>query len=127
MTTPPAAPIDPVAAATDEARALARSLLTAATHAAIAVTDPADGLPGISRIAFGLGPDGGAVTLISALAPHFAALRQIAGRNGVEKLSMGMSDDFEIAIAQGATSVRVGSAIFGARDTGGLGTTPPAG
>lgn len=60
-------------------------------------------------------------------APHFAALRDIAERNGVDKLSMGMSDDFEIAIAQGATSVRVGSAIFGARDTGGLGTTPPAG
>ncbi len=49
-------------------------------------------------------------------APHFAALRAIAARNGVEKLSMGMSDDFEIAIAEGATSVRVGSAIFGARD-----------
>lgn len=47
--------------------------------------------------------------------PHFAALRAIAMRNGVEKLSMGMSDDFEIAIAQGATSVRVGSAIFGVR------------
>jgi putative heme iron utilization protein len=76
MTTDPSsAPIDPVAAATDEARALARSLLTAATHAALAVTDPADGLPGISRIAFGLAPDGGAVTLISALAPHFAALQ----------------------------------------------------
>lgn len=48
-------------------------------------------------------------------APHFAALRAIAGRNGVEKLSMGMSDDFETAIAEGATSVRVGSAIFGNR------------
>lgn len=48
-------------------------------------------------------------------APHFAALRAIAQRNGVEKLSMGMSDDFETAIAQGATSVRVGSAIFGVR------------
>lgn len=48
-------------------------------------------------------------------APHFAALRAIAERNGVEKLSMGMSDDFEIAIAEGATSVRVGSAIFGGR------------
>jgi hypothetical protein len=73
MTTP--APFDPVATADDDARALAHSLLTAATHAALAVTDPADGLPGISRIAFGLAPDGGAVTLISALAPHFAALR----------------------------------------------------
>lgn len=48
-------------------------------------------------------------------APHFAALRAIAERNGLEKLSMGMSDDFEIAIAEGATSVRVGSAIFGSR------------
>lgn len=48
-------------------------------------------------------------------APHFAALRAIAERNGVEKLSMGMSDDFEIAIAEGATSVRVGSALFGSR------------
>ena len=48
-------------------------------------------------------------------APHFAALREIAVRNGLEKLSMGMSDDFEVAIAQGATSVRVGSAIFGSR------------
>lgn len=48
-------------------------------------------------------------------APYFAALRAIAERNGLEKLSMGMSDDFEIAIAEGATSVRVGSAIFGSR------------
>jgi len=48
-------------------------------------------------------------------APHFAALREIATRNGVGKLSMGMSDDFETAIALGATSVRVGSAIFGVR------------
>lgn len=51
-------------------------------------------------------------------APHFAALRAIAARNEVEKLSMGMSDDFEIAIEQGATSVRVGSAIFGSRNYG---------
>jgi pyridoxal phosphate enzyme (YggS family) len=49
-------------------------------------------------------------------APHFALLRAIAAHNGIEKLSMGMSDDFEAAIAQGATSVRVGSAIFGRRD-----------
>jgi pyridoxal phosphate enzyme (YggS family) len=49
-------------------------------------------------------------------APYFSLLRTIAGRNGVEKLSMGMSDDFETAVAQGATSVRVGSAIFGVRD-----------
>ncbi|AAK25707.1 YggS family pyridoxal phosphate-dependent enzyme [Caulobacter vibrioides] len=48
-------------------------------------------------------------------APHFAQLASIAERNGLDKLSMGMSDDFEIAIAQGATSVRVGSALFGSR------------
>lgn len=48
-------------------------------------------------------------------APHFAHLADIAARNGLDGLSMGMSDDFEVAIAQGATHVRVGSAIFGAR------------
>nr|WP_099867188.1 YggS family pyridoxal phosphate-dependent enzyme [Pararhizobium haloflavum] len=47
--------------------------------------------------------------------PHFALLRKLAREAGVEKLSMGMSGDFEQAIAFGATSVRVGSAIFGAR------------
>lgn len=46
---------------------------------------------------------------------HFAFLREIARRNGLSQLSMGMSDDFEIAIALGATHIRVGSAIFGAR------------
>ncbi|HEX9859422.1 MAG TPA: YggS family pyridoxal phosphate-dependent enzyme [Paracoccaceae bacterium] len=47
--------------------------------------------------------------------PHFAALAGIAARNGLRGLSMGMSGDFEAAIAAGATHVRVGSAIFGAR------------
>ena len=47
--------------------------------------------------------------------PHFALLAKLAANNGVEKLSMGMSGDYETAIAFGATSVRVGSAIFGAR------------
>ena len=50
--------------------------------------------------------------------PHFRALRAIAARNGLAGLSMGMSADFETAIAEGATHVRVGSAIFGARDYG---------
>jgi pyridoxal phosphate enzyme (YggS family) len=49
---------------------------------------------------------------------HFALLRKIAQRNGLAGLSMGMSSDFERAIALGATHVRVGSAIFGARDYG---------
>ncbi|WFU01778.1 YggS family pyridoxal phosphate-dependent enzyme [Rhizobium sp. CB3171] len=47
--------------------------------------------------------------------PHFALLAKLAKKSGVEKLSMGMSSDYEIAVAFGATSVRVGSAIFGAR------------
>jgi PLP dependent protein len=48
-------------------------------------------------------------------APHFALLREIARRTGLEMLSMGMSADFETAIRFGATHVRVGTAIFGAR------------
>jgi pyridoxal phosphate enzyme (YggS family) len=48
-------------------------------------------------------------------APHFRLLAEIAARNGLSGLSMGMSGDFETAIALGATHVRVGSAIFGAR------------
>ena len=51
-------------------------------------------------------------------APHFAMLAKLAERNGLSGLSMGMSADFELAIAHGATHVRVGSAIFGARDYG---------
>jgi pyridoxal phosphate enzyme (YggS family) len=47
--------------------------------------------------------------------PHFALLAKIAARNGVPKLSMGMSADYETAVRFGATSVRVGSALFGAR------------
>ena len=47
--------------------------------------------------------------------PHFAMLAAMAVRNGVAGLSMGMSGDFAAAIAHGASHVRVGSAIFGAR------------
>lgn len=47
--------------------------------------------------------------------PHFALLRKLGREAGVEELSMGMSSDYEVAIAMGATHVRVGSAIFGAR------------
>jgi pyridoxal phosphate enzyme (YggS family) len=50
-----------------------------------------------------------------APAPHFALTAQIARRNGLALLSMGMSADFSIAIAFGATHVRVGTAIFGTR------------
>ena len=47
--------------------------------------------------------------------PYFKALAQMAGQNGLKELSMGMSGDFEAAITEGATYVRVGSAIFGGR------------
>ena len=48
---------------------------------------------------------------------HFALLREIARRNGLVELSMGMTADFPIAVRFGATIVRVGTAIFGARQT----------
>ena len=53
--------------------------------------------------------------LEEAPAPHFALTAKIAARNGLKFLSMGMSADFPVAIAMGATHVRVGTAIFGAR------------
>ncbi len=68
-------PRDLLQSADDEARALARSLLARARHAALAVTDPATGTPGISLIAFGLDPERLPLTLVSALAPHREALR----------------------------------------------------
>lgn len=49
-------------------------------------------------------------------APFFALLAKIAADNGLDRLSMGMSEDFETAVLLGATHVRVGSALFGARD-----------
>ncbi len=47
--------------------------------------------------------------------PHFVVLRELARSLGLPELSMGMSDDFEVAIEEGATLVRVGSALFGTR------------
>lgn len=58
-------------------------------------------------------------------AMHFALLRKIAWRNGLRRLSMGMSDDWETAVRLGATHVRVGSGLFGARPPAGS-STPPA-
>lgn len=48
-------------------------------------------------------------------APHFALTAKIASRNGLKLLSMGMSADYPVAIAMGATHIRVGTAIFGGR------------
>ncbi|MCP5368813.1 MAG: YggS family pyridoxal phosphate-dependent enzyme [Hyphomicrobiales bacterium] len=63
-------------------------------------------------------------------AMHFALLREIAARNGLPVLSMGMSSDFETAVRFGATHVRVGTAIFGTREpyppVAAPGVNPPA-
>jgi pyridoxal phosphate enzyme (YggS family) len=77
----------------------------------------ADGFIAVCRQTYGLPieglmcipPDG------EPAATHFALLAKIAARNGLARLSMGMSADFETAIRFGATSVRIGSALFGAR------------
>ncbi len=69
------------------------------------------------RREFGLSPEG-LMCIPPAdepAGPHFALLAKIAARNGLEKLSMGMSADFETGVMFGATSVRVGSALFGER------------
>ncbi len=81
------------------------------------VPSEADAFIAACRKDYGLKPEG-----LMCIPPmgeppglHFALLAKIAARNGLSKLSMGMSDDFETAIRFGATSVRVGSAVFGAR------------
>ncbi len=66
---------DPVRDADTEARATARHLLAEARTVALAFVDPATGAPAISRIGFGLAPDGAALTLLSDLALHTRALR----------------------------------------------------
>jgi pyridoxal phosphate enzyme (YggS family) len=77
----------------------------------------ADAFIAACRATYGLAPEG-LMCIPPAdepAGPHFALLKKIAERNGLSKLSMGMSGDFETAIRFGATSVRVGSAVFGAR------------
>jgi heme iron utilization protein len=65
---------DPISPVDDPIRTQARAMLAAARFAALSFRDPGTGGPGISRIAFGLGPDGQPVTLISALSVHHTAL-----------------------------------------------------
>ncbi len=81
--------------------------------------DPADA-PGLVDAARTAGLEvAGLMTVAPAAGdprPGFAALRDLAGRLEVPELSMGMSGDFEAAVAEGATMVRVGSALFGPRD-----------
>ncbi len=80
----------------------------------------ADSFIEVCRVEHGL-----AVTGLMCIPPldeppelHFALLADIAARHGLAKLSMGMSADFETAIRLGATHVRIGTAIFGPRETG---------
>ena len=47
---------------------------------------------------------------------HFKVLKEMAQKHGLKNLSMGMTKDYDLAIAEGATHIRVGTAIFGARD-----------
>lgn len=77
----------------------------------------ADGFLARCREIYGLTIDGLMCIppLNEAPAPHFALTAKIAARNGLELLSMGMSADYPVAIAMGATHVRVGTAIFGER------------
>lgn len=80
--------------------------------------DEADAFIGTCRTSHGLAIEG--LMCIPPVeddpAPHFRLLADIARRNGLSGLSMGMSGDYATAIACGATHVRVGSAIFGSRD-----------
>ena len=77
----------------------------------------ADGFIAVCREKYGL-PVSGLMCIPpvnEAPAPHFALTAKIAARNGLDRLSMGMSADFAVAIQFGATHVRIGSAIFGHR------------
>ena len=79
--------------------------------------DEADAFLALCRDTYGLTIDG-LMAIPPAgepASPHFALLGVIAKRNGVKELSMGMSADWPLAVQLGATAVRIGSAIFGAR------------
>ncbi len=73
----------------------------------------------LCRQTYGLKPEGLMCIppVEDVAAPHFALLHDLAKANDLAELSMGMSDDFEAAIAQGASYIRVGRALFGDRDT----------
>lgn len=80
--------------------------------------DQADSMIALARDQYGLTVTGvmGIPPAGHDPTPHFRLLAEIARRNGLPVVSMGMSGDYATAIAAGATHVRVGSAIFGARD-----------
>ena len=113
--------VDALAAAADKAGRTVRVLVQVNTGAepqkAGVLPEDADDLVACAR-ARGLAVEG--LMCIppaeEAPGPHFALLRKIARRNGLEMLSMGMSGDYETAIRFGATHVRLGSALFGERN-----------
>lgn len=113
--------VDALAAAGAKAGRTVRVLIQVNTGAepqkAGVLPEDADALVAYARIA-GLHVDGLMCIppVEEAAGPHFALLRKIARRNGLEALSMGMSGDYELAIRLGATHVRVGSALFGERN-----------
>lgn len=82
------------------------------------IPSEADGFVRDARETYGLRIEGLMCIPPEAEEPamHFALLSKIAARNGLARLSMGMSGDFETAVRFGATSVRVGSALFGPRE-----------
>ncbi len=112
-----------LAAAMQKARRRPRVLVQVNTGAepqkAGVLPDEADALIAAARDVHGLSVDG--LMCIppadEAPEPHFRLLAEVAARNGLSILSMGMSGDYETAIRLGATHVRVGSALFGERNT----------
>ena len=82
---------------------------------------PPDGLPDLLDRCRKLGLDSRGLMCMPPIdepsAPHFALLKKLAHRHGLRELSMGMSADYEDAIALGATHIRLGTALFGERDT----------
>lgn len=114
--------IDALAGAGAKAGRAVRALIQVNTGAepqkAGVLPEEADALVAYARNA-GLGVEGLMCIppVEEAAGPHFALLRKIARRNGLEVLSMGMSGDYELAVRFGATHVRVGSALFGERNS----------
>lgn len=77
-----------------------------------AIAQSISGLPSLSLLGLMAIPPVGEA---EAMRPHFTALRKLRDDLGLQHLSMGMTDDFEIAIEEGSTIIRVGRAIFGSR------------
>ena len=100
-----------IRATTDEARSIARNLLTSARTGALGVLDSSTGFPSVTRVAAGIAPDGRPVMLVSELSKHTRALRQ----NPVCSLMLGEIRDGSDPLAQPRISL-AGSAVFVSRN-----------